>query len=68
MILGAEREIEKTPWTREAGKTHDRTQEADMETSHGIPETHTCLRATEKTTTMIHARNMDKDTFPEKRV
>ena len=45
--------------------THRRTQEADMETTHEIPETYTSLRAIDKTIAMIHPRAMDKDTIPE---
>ena len=45
--------------------THGTIQEADMEITHEIPETHTCLRAIDKTIAMIHARDMDKDTILE---
>ena len=54
--------MEKTPWTGEAKITHGTIQETDMEITHDIPETHTCLRASDKTVAMIHARDMDKDT------
>ena len=39
---------------------HGMIQETDMDITHEIPETHTCLRATDKTIAMIHARDMDK--------
>ena len=57
--------MEKTPWTGEAKMTHGTIQETDMEITHEIPETHTCLRASHKTIAMIHARDMDKDTILE---
>ena len=57
--------MEITPWTREAKMTHGTTQQADKEKTHKIPETHTCLRAIDKTIAMIHARDMDKDTILE---
>jgi len=65
IILVTENEIETTPWTGETKMTHGKTQEADMKTIHEIPEPHTCLRATDKTLAMIHARDMDKDTILE---
>ena len=43
--------------------THRKTQEADTKTTHGITETHTCLRAIDRTNAMIHASDMDKDTI-----
>ena len=64
-MLVTENKIETTEWTGEAKVTHGRTQEADTATTHEIPETHTCLRATDKTIAMIHARDMDKDTILE---
>ena len=39
--------------------THGTIQEADMGITHAIPETHTCLRAIDKTIAMIHARDLD---------
>ena len=45
--------------------THGKIQEADMKVTHEIPETHTCLRATDMTHAIIHAIDMDKDTIPE---
>ena len=63
--LVAESEIETAPWIGEARMTHGKTQETDMETTHGITETHTCLRAIDKIIAMIHVRDMDKDTIPE---
>ena len=45
--------------------THEKTQEADTETIHEKPETYTCLRAIDKTTAMIHARDKDNDTILE---
>ena len=45
--------------------THRKTQEADMKTTHEIPEKHTCLRATDRTLAMIHAGEMEKDIIPE---
>ena len=59
------REIETTPWTGEASMTHGTIHEADMKTTHEITETHTCLRAIDKTIAMIHARDMDRDTILE---
>ena len=58
-------EIEITPWTGEAKMTHGTIQEADKEITHEIPETHTCLRAIDKTFAMIQARDLDKDTILE---
>ena len=43
--------------------THGTVQETDMEITHEIPETHTCLRAIDQTIAMIHARDMDKNTI-----
>ena len=65
IILVGESKIKTTPWIGKATKTHGRTQEADTETTHETPETHTCLRAIDKTIAMIHARDMDKDTISE---
>ena len=45
--------------------THERTQEAGTETTHENLETHTCLRAIDKTIAMIHARDMEKHTILE---
>ena len=45
--------------------THGTIQEADTETTHEVPETHTWLRAIDKSVAMIHARDMDKDTILE---
>ena len=45
--------------------THGKIQEANMKMTHEKPGTHTCLRATDKTPAMIHARDMDKNTIPE---
>ena len=45
--------------------THGTIREADMETTHEIPETPTCVRAIEKTIAMIHARDKDKNTILE---
>ena len=39
--------------------THGRTQETDLETTHEIPGTYTCLHAIDKTISMIHARDTD---------
>ena len=44
---------------------HERTEEADTEATHEIPETYTCLRAIDRTIAMIHARDIDKDTILE---
>ena len=57
--------METTPWTGEAKLIHGTIQEADTETTYEIPETHTCLRAIDKTIAMIHARDLDKDTILE---
>ena len=65
ILLGAENEIENTPWIGEAKMAHGRTQEADTETTHEKLETHTCPRAINKTIAMIHARDMDRDTVLE---
>ena len=43
--------------------THGTMQETDVELTHEITKTHTCLRAIDKTIAMIHARDMDKDTI-----
>ena len=64
IILVAENKIESTPWRGATKLTHGTIQEADTEKIHEIPETHICLRATDKTLAMIHAREMDKDTIP----
>ena len=61
IIIVAENEIETAPWTGEPKMTHRKTQEADTKTTHGITETHTCLRAIDRTNAMIHASDMDKD-------
>ena len=45
--------------------THGRTQEADMETTHKIPETYTRIPAIDKKMASIHARESDKNTIPE---
>ena len=63
IILVTENEIETAPWTGEPKMTHGKTQEADTKTTHGISETHTCLRAIDRTNAMIHASDMDKDTI-----
>ena len=63
IILVTENEIEKAPWTGEPKMTHGKTQEADTKTTHGITETHTCLRAIDRTNAMIHASDRDKDTI-----
>ena len=65
IILVAENEIETAPWTGEPKMTHGKTQEADMKTTHGITETHTCRRAIDKIIGMIHVRDMDRATIPE---
>ena len=65
IILVIENEIEITPWTGEAKMTHGTIQETDKEITHEIHETHTCLRAIDKTIAKVHARDMDKGTFLE---
>ena len=45
--------------------TNGTIQEADTEMTHEKPETHTCLRATDKIIEMIHAKDTDKDMILE---
>ena len=65
IILVTENAIEITPWTGEAKRTHGTIQEADLDMTHEITETHTCFRAIDKTIATIHDRDMDKDTILE---
>ena len=56
---------------RDRNNSMDRSQydsrenTGSMKTTHEITETHTCRRAIDKTNTMIHARDMDKDAILE---